>query len=238
MKPKLDARDDVSNRILKRLPASLGRRLRKKMRLVELTQGDSLYEPHETCRYVYFPESGMASMLSVSRDGNMTEIGTVGREGMIGLPVFFGAKTSARRAFWQVPGTAYRMDAALLRRETRKGGALADALHLYTQAVFTQVSQLAICNRFHTVEQRCSCWLLMTHDRVEGDEFDLTHEGLAQMLGVRRAGVTGIAGAFQRAGSIRYAHGRITILNRRGLEKAACECYQIVRGEFDRLLGN
>lgn len=226
-----------SNRILKRLPAAVIGRLRKGMRLVELTQWDPLYEPHETCKYVYFPESGMASILSVLKDGTMTEVGTVGSEGMVGLPVFFGAKTSARRAFWQVPGSAYRMDAAVLRRETRKCGALSDALLRYTQAVFTQVSQLATCNRLHSIEQRCCCWLLQTHDRVEGNEFDLTHEFLSEMLGTRRAGVTEVAATLQRAGLIHYTRGRVTILNRRGLEKMACECYATVRGEFDSLVG-
>ncbi len=237
MKPKRHSRNGFYNRILKRLSAAVLKRLRKGMRLVELTPRDPLYEPHEACKYVYFPEAGMASILSVLKNGTVTEVGTVGYEGMVGLPVFFGAKTSARRAFWQVPGRAYRMDAALLRRETRKGGALSDALHLYSQAVFTQVSQLATCNRLHTIEQRCCCWLLMTHDRVEGDEFDLTHEFLSQMLGTRRAGVTEIAGTLQSAGLIEYRRGHVTVRNRRGLEKAACECYGIVRDEFDRLLG-
>ncbi|MEP6699197.1 MAG: helix-turn-helix domain-containing protein [Verrucomicrobiota bacterium] len=179
----------------------------------------------------------MASILSVLKDGTMTEVGTVGSEGMVGLPVFFGAKTSARRVCWQFQGSAHRMDAELLRRETRKGGALSDALHLYTQALFAQVSQLATCNRLHTIEQRCCCWLLTTHDRVKGDELDLTHEFLSEMLGTRRAGVTEVAGTLQRAGLIEYRHGHVTVRNRRGLEKAACECYRVVRDEFDRLLG-
>ena len=237
MRATAHPRDGFRNRILKRLPTAVIRRLRKGMRLVELTQWDALYEPHERCKYVYFPETGMASILSVLKDGTMTEVSTVGNEGMVGLPVFFGAKTSARRAFWQVQGSAYRMDAAVLRRETRKCGALSEALLRYTQALFTQVSQLATCNRLHSIEQRCCCWLLLTHDRVAGDEFDLTHEFLSEMLGTRRAGVTEVAATLQRAGLIRYTRGRVTILNRRGLEKMACECYATVRREFDRLLG-
>jgi CRP-like cAMP-binding protein len=156
---------------------------------------------------------------------------------MVGLPVFLGAKKSTARIFWQVPGVAFALKANDLRRETRKDGLLTDRLHLYTQAFFTQLAQSVTCNRVHNIEQRCARWLLMTHDRVEGDEFLLTHEFLAQMLGVRRAGVTEVAGRFQDAGIIRYSRGRITICNRRRLEKLSCECYHVVHSEFERLLG-
>ncbi len=225
------------NRILRRLPASTLRRLRKHLKLVQLAPRASIYEPHKSGKYVYFPEVGAAAIVTVLKNGTETEVATVGYEGMIGLPAFSGANRAPRRAFWQLPGSAFRMSAAVLRRETRHGGPLAKALHLYAHALFTQLAQLATCNRLHTIEQRCCCWLLMTHDRVEGDEFHVTHEFLSEMLSARRSGVTVVAGTLQRRGLIRYRRGQITVLNRRGLEKAACECYGVVRGEFDRLLG-
>ena len=237
MKASARSKHGPQNRILKRLPPAVIRRLRKCLKEVALTHGHPLHEPGKPLKYVYFPESGMASIRTVLQDGTETEVATVGREGLVGLSVFLSARTTPRRTVWQLPGTAMRMDAALLRRETRRGGALSDVLHLYAQALFTQFAQLATCGRFHTIKQRCCCWLLMTHDRVEGDEFALTHEFLAQMLGTRRSGVTVIAGALQSAGLIEYRRGHVTIRNRAGLEKAACECYGIVRGEFDRLLG-
>lgn len=227
----------LRNRILRRLPRATIRRLQRGLEEVELGAGYSLYERHRPSQHVYFPETGMASIVTVLKDGTETEVATVGYEGMIGLPVFAGAEGSPRRAFWQIPGRAFRMEAALFRRETRDGGPLARALHLYAHALFTQLAQLATCNRRHRIEQRCCCWLLMTHDRIDGDEFDLTHELLSQMLGARRAGVTVIASALQQDGLIRYRRGHVMICNRKGLEKRACECYSVIRGEFDRLLG-
>ncbi len=237
MKANARLRSGFRNRILGHLPASVLRRFRPELKEVELVYGDPLYELNKPAKYVYFPETGMASIVTVLKDGSQTEVVTVGCEGMIGLPVFLGAKTSTRRAFWQLPGTAFRMEAAVLRRETRSGGPFADTLHLYALALFTQLAQLATCNRFHTMEERCCFWLLMTHDRVAGDDFDLTHEFLSQILGARRAGVTEIAGNLQEKGLIRYRRGHIRIRNRKGLERTTCECYSIVRGEYKRLLG-
>ncbi len=179
----------------------------------------------------------MASLLTVLSDGTETEVASIGGEGIVGLSAFMGAKRSTRRAFCQMPGTAFRLPVSVLQKETRRGGPFSDALHRYALALFTQLAQLATCNRLHTIKQRCCCWLLMTHDRVSGDEFYVTHEFLSEMLSARRSGVTVIAGTLQRAGLIRYRRGRITILDRPGLEKTACECYGIVRREFDRLLG-
>ncbi|MBA2585028.1 MAG: Crp/Fnr family transcriptional regulator [Chthoniobacterales bacterium] len=224
------------NRLLNGLPPPALRRLRKHLKEVTLSRRDSLHEPGKPFRFVYFPETAMASLLTVLKDGTQTEVASIGREGMVGLPAFLGAKRSARRAICQMPGTAWRLSAAELVRQTHRGGPLSDLLHRYAQALFTQMAQLATCNRLHTIEQRCCCWLLMTHDRVEGDEFYVTHEFLSEMLGARRSGVTVIAGTLQRAGLISYTRGRVTILDRRGLEKAACECYAIVRREFDSLL--
>lgn len=225
------------NRVLRRLPEAFLRRLGKDLKEVELSPRASLYEPNTPGKFVYFPETGTAAIVTVLKDGTETEVASVGCEGMVGLPAFSGAKTAPRRAFWQLPGRALRMRASVLRRETRRGGPLARALHLYAHALFTQLAQLATCSRFHSLEQRCCCWLLMTHDRIEGDEFDLTHEFLAEMLGARRAGVTVILGNLQRRRLIQYRRGHLAIRNRRGLEKRACECYGVVRGEFDRLLG-
>ncbi len=225
------------NRILRRLPAAMLRRLRRDLKEVDLEPRDSLYEPNVPGKYVYFPETGAAAIVTVLKNGTETEVATVGDEGMVGLPAFSGAKTAPRRAFWQLPGRALRMRAAVLRRETRHGGPLAKALHLYAHGLFTQLAQLATCNRLHSIEQRCCCWLLMTHDRIEGDTFEVTHEFLSEMLGVRRAGITVILGNLQRSGLILSRRGHVTIRNRKGLEQRACECYGIVRGEFDRLLG-
>jgi len=243
----------LKNHVLKRLPPPTIRRLRKHLKEVTVEQRDRLDEPNKPIRYVYFPETATLGLATVLKDGTETDVGSIGCEGFLGLPVFLGAKKSTRRAFCQMPGTALRLPSAVLLKETRRGGPLSDALHRYALALFTQLVQLATCNRRHTLEQRFCCWLLMTHDRVEGDEFHVTHEFLSEMLSARRAGVTVvanqlqsrarrsgvtvIAGTLQRARLITYERGRITILNRKGLEKAACECYAIVRREFDRLLG-
>lgn len=228
----------LRNRIICGLPKSVFKRLRKDLKEVELEPRHSLYEPNQPGNFVYFPETGAAAIVTVLKDGTETEVATVGDEGMVGLPAFSGAKTAPRRAFWQLRGRALRMSAAALRRETRHGGPLAKALNLYAYALFTQLAQLATCNRLHSIEQRCCCWLLLTHDRIEGDEFEVTHEFLAGMLGARRAGITVILGNLQRAGLIQARRGHITIRNRQGLRKRACECYDVVRGEFDRLLGS
>ncbi len=206
------------------------------MKLVDLPLGKSLYDPYVPLEHVYFPEDGVASLLTQLDNGIETEVATVGREGMVGLPAFFGVESVPGRAIWQVSGKALVLPTKVLRRETRQGGALNDVLRLYAQGLFTQISQSASCNRRHEIVQRCSRWLLMTHDRVNGDEFELTHEFLSKMLGVRRAGVSVAAGILQKAGLIKYSRGRITILDREGLEATSCECYRIVREEFDRLL--
>ena len=206
------------------------------MKLVDLPLGKSLYDPYVPLEHVYFPEDGVASLLTQLDNGIETEVATVGREGMVGLPAFFGVESVPGRAIWQVSGKALVLPTKVLRRETRQGGALNDVLRLYAQGLFTQISQSASCNRRHEIVQRCSRWLLMTHDRVNGDEFELTHEFLSKMLGVRRAGVSVAAGILQKAGLIKYSRGRITILDREGLEAISCECYRIVREEFDRLL--
>jgi CRP-like cAMP-binding protein len=187
--------------------------------------------------HVYFPEMVVGTIVTILEDGTETEVATVGQEGMLGLPAFLGMALAPHKVFWQVVGTAWRLPVETLRDERQRGGALSETLSLYAQAFFTQLAQSATCNRRHQVQQRCVWWLLNAHDRVDGDEFELTQKFLSQMLGVRRAGVTVAAGALQRAGLIRYARGWVRILDREGLEATCCECYRLVREEFERLLG-
>jgi CRP-like cAMP-binding protein len=170
-------------------------------------------------------------------DGTVVELATVGNEGMVGLPVFLGGDTMPLKAFVQIPGDAMRMKADVFKDSVNQGSPLHGLLQRYTQALFNQVAQSTACNRVHSIEERCCRWLLMTRDRVESDGFPLTQEFLSQMLGVRRPSVSVVAAILQKAGLIRYSRGRITILDREGLEAAACECYAIIKQEFDRLLG-
>jgi CRP-like cAMP-binding protein len=187
--------------------------------------------------YVLFPLSGIISIVMEMENCAQIEVATVGNEGMVGVPLFLGAETTPGRAFSQVPGQSLRVPADVFKEEVQRRGKLEHMLQRYTQALFVQTAQSTACNRLHTIEQRGARWLLMTHDRVDGDQFPLTQEFLAQMLGVRRASVSEVAGEFQRAGLIAYARGNIAILDRQGLEDASCECYRVVRDEYERLLG-
>ena len=225
------------NRILAALPAADRERLRASLEPVDLELRQVVIDVNQEISHVYFVEEGVVSVLGVMEDGSAVETATVGNEGMVGLPVFLGAASMAGQAFVQVPGHGYRMPAAALREEARRGGALSELLGRYTQALFTLLSQNSACNRLHPVEQRCARWLLLTHDRVGSDTFDLTHLFLSQMLGVRRATVTEVAGALQERGLIEYSRGTITVLDRPALEAAVCECYRVIASEFDRLLG-
>ena len=224
----------VRNRILMRLPKTDLKRLHASLESIEMPRRTSLYEPNRPFDYVYFPETGVASILTVLRDGTETEVATTGYEGIVGLQVFFGADVSAGRAFWQVPGKAFRLKVHVFRAETKRSGALADALLRYSQGFVAQLAQTVSCNRSHSIEQRAGRWLLMTQDRA-GHEFELTHEFLSHMLGVRRAGVTEVMSSLQQAGIVRYSRGVITILKRRRLEAISCECYRSVSDEFARL---
>ena len=237
MKKQAKAGSAFRNRILARLSSADKRRIANKLTRVNAVPRDSLYEPNKPFRHVYFPETGVASILTVLENGTESEVATIGNEGMVGLPVFLGAKRSPERSFWQVPGQAYRLSVEGFKKETKRNGALNRSINLYAQVFFAQIAQSVSCNRVHNITQRCARWLLMTHDRVPGDEFELTQQFLSQMLGVRRTGVSEVAGGLQRGGLIRYQRGHITILNRKGLEKASCECYRVVRREFERLLG-
>ena len=237
MKKEAELRNTFRNRILARLSSEDRRRVANHLTPLDAVPRDSLYEPNKPFRYVYFPETAVASILTVLEDGTEGEVATIGYEGMVGLPVFLGAKRSPERSCWQVPGKAYRLPVKVFKKETNRNGTWNGNINLYTQAFFTQMAQSVTCNRLHSMAKRCARWLLMTHDRVPGDEFELTQQFLSQMLGVRRTGVSEVAGRLQRGGLITYRRGHITILNRKGLEKASCECYQVVRREFERLLG-
>ena len=225
------------NRLLAALPAREFKRLQPHLERVALEFKQILFEVDVPIQHVFFPEDAVISILGVMPDGSAVEVATAGREGMVGLPVFLGSTSAFAQAFAQVPGHAWRMSAGALREHSqRSGGALRALLERYTQALFTQVSQGSACNRLHSLEERCARWLLMTRDRVGADAFPLTQQFLSQMLGVRRAGVSEVASTLQDEGLIRYSRGTLRILDPKGLEASACECYGIIRREFDRLL--
>lgn len=224
------------NRILAALSAKEWEHVAEKLDRVRLEFRQVLFDPNRPIDYVYFPEDAVVSILGVMEDGSAIETATTGNEGMVGVPVFLGAMQMAGQAFAQISGDAYRMSAGDLREEVRRGSSLAQLLGRYTQALFTLVAQSSACNRKHPVQQRCARWLLITHDRVSGDTFELTQLFLSQMLGVRRATVSEVASALQARGLIEYSRGRMTILDRPGLEAAACVCYGIIRDEFARML--
>lgn len=226
----------VANRLLAALPAKDYQRLLPELEPVTLTFGDILFEPGETIRHVYFPDHSIISLLSTVGEREHLEVGIVGNDGMAGLPIFMGVSTSRSRGLVQGEGSAMRMKAAALRKELSNGSGLQKPLHRYTHSLLTQISQSAACNRFHLVNQRLARWLLMMHDRIEGDEFRLTQEFLSLMLGVRREGVTLAAGILQKQQLIRYSRGRIKILDRAALEAASCKCYAVVKDEYDNFL--
>jgi CRP-like cAMP-binding protein len=187
--------------------------------------------------YVYFPTTSIVSLVYTMEDGATVEMGLAGSDGVVGIALFLGGDTTPNRAVVQIAGGALRMPAQVLQEEFKRGSSLQLLLLRYTRALITQISQTAVCNRLHSVEQRLCRWLLLTHDRVKVNELQLTQEFIANMLGVRREGVTHAACHLQAAGLIQYARGRITILDRKGLEATVCECYRVVKQEFGRLLG-
>ncbi|HLL72871.1 MAG TPA: Crp/Fnr family transcriptional regulator [Pyrinomonadaceae bacterium] len=236
--PSKKSNQPVGNRLLAALPKKEYQQLLADSETVPLTFGDILFEPGENIRHVYFPNEGMISLLSAVGEGEHVEVGIVGREGMAGLPVFMGVSKSRNRGLVQGEGSALRMTAAALRKvlSNGHGSTLQKLLHRYTHSLLTQISQSAACNRFHLVNSRLARWLLMTHDRIEGDQFRLTQEFLSLMLGVRREGVTLAAGALQKQKLISYSRGQIKILDRAGLEAASCKCYEVVKDEYDSFL--
>jgi CRP-like cAMP-binding protein len=223
------------NRLLAGLPVEERLRLGPELRLVELGMREQIYDTGDPITQIYFPMNCVISMVAAVEDDVAVEVAMVGHEGMAGLPAFLGSAASPHRCFCQAPGQALRLEAVTLRRFLAGDGALHDLLHRYTQAVMVFLAQNLVCNRLHSAEERTARWLAQTHDRVGSDSFQITQDFLAQMLGVRRATVSESARTLQQARRIRYSRGRITVLDRDGLEAAACTCYLIIRREFDKL---
>ena len=231
------ARRFPQNRLLAYLSHADYLRLSEHLVEVPLPYRMPLSRANVPIEHVYFLEDGVASIVNTMRKGTSVEVGTAGNEGMVGLPIVFGDQQSPMNVYMQVPGCGLRMKASTLSAELNRNTRLRTALLHYAHAFFNQVAQSAACAHLHSLEQRCCRWLLMTHDRMPTDEFQLTHEFLAMMLGVRRAGVTVALGALQKKGLINHGRAHIAILDRVGLEHLSCECYQVTKAEFDRLLG-
>ena len=231
-----DPHTPSQNHLLAALPAEEHGRLIPHLELVPMPLGDVLYESGNELRHVYFPTTAIVSLLYVMLDGASAEIAVVGNEGIIGVALFMGGETMPNRAVVQSAGHAYRLKGQLLKQEFNRSGELQHLLLRYTQALLTQMAQTAVCNRHHSLDQQLCRWLLLSLDRLPSNELVMTQELIANMLGVRREGVTEAAGNLQKAGLIRYHRGRITVLDRAGLEARTCECYAVVKKEFDRLL--
>jgi CRP-like cAMP-binding protein len=222
--------------LLNALPPAVYERLLPDLELVPLPLGQAIYESGKLQEYVYFPSASIVSLLYVMEDGSSAEIAVVGNEGVVGIALFMGGETTPSRAVVQSAGYAYRLKASLLKTEFERGGPLQYLLLRYTQALITQMAQTAVCNRHHSVEQQLCRWLLLSLDRLPSNELTMTQELIANMLGVRREGVTEAAGNLQAAGLIQYSRGKITVLDRPKLEERVCECYAVVKRETDRLL--
>jgi CRP-like cAMP-binding protein len=235
--PSSAERRFIANRLLSSLAAADYERILPDLKAVPLKFRASLHEPGDKMPYVYFPNTGVISMLTVMEDGPAVEIATIGNEGMTDLFVFLGLEESDSRLLIQVPGTALRMESARFREHIEQIPSLRKLLGYYAVALFALVAQSAACNRMHPMVKRCARWLLMTHDRVDAAVFPMTHDFLSEMLGVRRPSVSVAAKALQEAGLITYHRGKVTVLDRAGLEAASCECYRLIRERFDRLPG-
>ena len=223
------------NQLLAALPPVVLKRWQKSLEDVELPLGEVLYEPGTVLSHVYFPTTAIVSLLYVMEDGASAEIAVVGLEGLVGISLFMGGESTPSRAVVQSGGLGLRMKAANLKNELLRSGPVLRLLLRYTQALITQMAQTAVCNRHHSLDQQLSRWLLLSLDRLSGHELIMTQELIANMLGVRREGVTEGALKLQKAGLIRYTRGRITVLDRAGLERRSCECYAVVKKEYDRL---
>jgi CRP-like cAMP-binding protein len=228
----------VRNLILAGLPAAELAALWPSLEHVDLAARRILHDVDVAIEHVYFPETGVMSVVAPMRNGRAVETATIGHEGMVGVAVFLGAHQMTAQAFCQVPGSAYRMRAEDFRKHVARGGELPRLLNRYTQALLMQIAQASACNRMHSIRHRCARWLLLTHDRMNADSFPLTQQFLSQMLGVQRTTVTEAARALEERGCISYRHGTITVRDRGRLEAEACECYAIIRAEFERLLQN
>lgn len=224
------------NHLLAALPDADRERLLQHLEPVQMALGEVLYESGAQMRHVYFPTDSIVSLLYVMEDGASAEIAVVGNEGIVGISLFMGGETTPSRAVVQSAGNAYRMRGQLLKDEFHRAGPMQHLLLRYTQALLTQMAQTAVCNRHHSLDQQLCRWLLLSLDRLHSNELVMTQELIANMLGVRREGVTEAAGNLQKAGLIRYQRGHITALDRPGLEARTCECYSVVKREYDRLL--
>jgi len=224
------------NHLLDALPSDDYERVASHLELLPLKLGDVLYESGGHMNYVYFPTTSIISLLYVMQDGASAEIAIVGNEGMLGISLFMGGDSTPSRAVVQSAGHAFRLKADLLKAEFARFGPAMHLLLRYTQALITQMSQTAVCNRHHSLDKQLCRWLLLSLDRLQTNDLSMTQELIANMLGVRREGVTEAAGKLQEAGLIQYSRGRIAVLNRGGLEARTCECYQVVKTEYDRLL--
>jgi len=224
------------NHLLRALPAAEWERIVPRLERVPLQLGQVLYESGSELRHVYFPTDSIVSLLYVMEDGASAEIAVVGNEGMVGVALFMGGETTTNRAVVQSAGHAYRLRGQLLKEEFLRATALQHLLLRYTQALLTQMAQTAVCNRHHSVDQQLCRWLLLSLDRLPTSNLNMTQELIANMLGVRREGVTEAAGKLQAAGLIHYSRGHIAVLDRPALEARCCECYEVVRREFTRLL--
>ncbi|SDX09970.1 cAMP-binding domain of CRP or a regulatory subunit of cAMP-dependent protein kinases [Collimonas sp. OK242] len=228
--------DPRKNRLLAALPDAEWGRWLPQLEAVEMPLGQVLYESGSTLSYVYFPTTSIVSLLYLLENGASAEIAVVGNEGIVGVSLFMGGESTPSRAVVQSAGQGFRLGARVMKEEFNRAGPVLHLLLRYTQALITQMSQTAVCNRHHTLDQQLCRWLLLSLDRLQGNDLVMTQELIANMLGVRREGVTEAAGSLQTAGLIRYVRGHITVLDRAGLEQRTCECYAVVKKECDRLL--
>jgi CRP-like cAMP-binding protein len=228
--------DPRTNRLLAALPDAELDRWRRELEPVALPLGSVLYESGGELDHVYFPTNAIVSLLYVMANGASAEIAVVGNEGIVGISLFMGGESTSSRAVVQSAGHGFRLKAQTMKDEFNRAGAVLHLLLRYTQALITQMGQTAVCNRHHSLDQQLCPWLLLSLDRLEGNQLVMTQELIANMLGVRREGVTEGALKLQRSGLIRYARGHITVMDRKGLEERVCECYSVVKKEYDRLL--
>lgn len=226
----------IKNRIIAALPDEEYERIRPKLEVVTLALGEVIYQPGDPIQHVYFPNEAIISSVVTLENGATVEVGPVGNEGMAGVSVLLGTDTSFHKVLVQVDGSAIRMSADVLKSECSQCAPLQTLLLRYVMARHIFISQSVACNRLHTIEERLCRWLLAMHDRAEEEEFELTQEMIAEMLGTQRSGVTLAAGVLQRAGLISYRRGKISILDREGLEQSSCECYKVVKEQFDKFL--
>jgi len=230
--------DSRLNRLIRSLPAEDFLRWQPHLESVDMPLGQVMYESGRQMSHVYFPTTSIVSLLYVMEDGSSAEIAVVGNEGLVGISLFMGGETTPSRAVVQSAGEGWRLRARIVKEEFERPGAVMHLMLRYTQALITQMAQTAVCNRHHSLDQQLCRWLLLSLDRLNGNELVMTQELIANMLGVRREGVTEAALKLQRRGLIRYSRGHITVLDRPGLEASTCECYAVVKKEYDRLLAD